>query len=142
MDPDFLLQESEDPQPVSSTPAVRQISVTRQLHSDHPEDSILKLINEAPDFYTFKKRQQLEYLITFKNFIIARSKHVHFQKPSFDATYLDHSFMYGIKYAQFQSLGTAINLLIKGSSDEFEQSLKKLSATAIVTPESFGKSIN
>ena len=38
--------------------------------------------------------------------------------------------MYGIKYVQLQSFGAAINLLKKGSSDKFEQFLKKLCATA------------
>ena len=126
--PEFLLQESEDLQPFSSTSAVRQISVTRHLHSDNSEDPIFKLMDVAHDLYTLKKR--LAYLITFKNFIIAKSKRVNFQKPTFDTTYLDRSLMYGIKYVQLQSFGAAINLLKRGSSDEFEQILKKLSATA------------
>ena len=53
--PEFLLLESEDPQPFSSTPAVRKISVTRHLYSDDSEDSIFKLMDVAPDLYTLKR---------------------------------------------------------------------------------------
>ena len=72
--PEFLLQDVEDPQPVSMANTARQVSVFKQLTVDGFNDPINELIEAAPDLYTLKKR--LSYLIAFKDFVIGKSKGV------------------------------------------------------------------
>ena len=123
--PKFLLQDVEDPSPVSSASAVRAISVPAQLKiSEITDDSLHNLIKSEPHLYTLKKR--FAYLNAFKQFLIAQSKDIPFQRPELNTSYLDRGFMDAVKYVQFQSFGAAITLLKEGYPDNFDQMLKKL----------------
>ena len=124
--PEFLLQGSEDAKPVSSLSTVRAISVPGQLvGEDCSDDPLEKLIETSPNLYALKKR--FAYLLAFKEFIAAKSKKIKFQKPKLDAAYLNFAFMSAVRFVQYQSFGAAISLLQKGTPDDYDQILKKLS---------------
>ena len=103
------MRDVEDPLPVPSASAVRAISVTAQLKiSENNDGSLDNVIKSAPDLYTLKKR--FAYLNAFKQFLMAKSKGIPFQRPELNTSYLDRGFMDAVKYVQFQSFGAAITL--------------------------------
>ena len=104
---------------------MRAISVPAQLKiSENNDDSLDNLIKSAPDLYTLKKR--FAYVNAFKQFLIAKSNGIPFQRPKLNTLYLDRGFMDAVKYEQFQSFGAVTTLLKEGSPDNFDQILKKL----------------
>ena len=120
--PKFLSRDVEDPSPVPSASAVRAISVPAQLKiSKNNDGSIHNLIKSAPDLYTLLKKR-FANLNAFKQFLIAKSKGIPFQRPELNTSY----FIDAVKYVQFRSFGAAITLLKEGSPDNFDQMLKKL----------------
>ena len=83
---------------------MRAVSVPDQLKiSENNDDSLHNLIKSAPALYTLKKR--FAYLNAFKQFLIAKSKGIRFQRPQLNTSYLDRGFMDAVKYVQFQSFG-------------------------------------
>ena len=123
---EFLLQGSEDAKPVSSLSTVRVISVPGQLMGeDCSDDPLEKLIETSPNLYALKKR--FAYLLAFQEFIAAKPKKIKFEKPKLDAAYLNFAFMNAVRFLQYLSFGAAISLLQKGTPDDYDQILKKLS---------------
>ena len=53
---------------------------------------------------------------------------VSFQKPFFNATYLDKAFVKIVKYVQSRYFGAAVELLCQDSADAFESISKQLNA--------------
>ena len=135
--PEFLLQGSEDAKPVSSLSTARAVSEPGQLMGEDCSDVPLeKLIETSPNLYALKKR--FAYLLAFKEFIAAKSKKIKFEKPKLDAAYLNFAFMNAVRFVQYQSFGAAISLLQKGTPDDYDQILKKLSRD-VVNPNQMRK---
>ena len=123
--PEFLLQSSEDAKPISSLSTVWAISVPGQLMGeDCSDDHLKRLIETSPNLYALKK--SFAYLLAFKEFIAANSKKIKFEKPKLDAAYLNLAFMNAVRFVQYQSFGAAVNLLQKGTRDDYDQILKKV----------------
>ena len=99
--PKFLSRDVEDPSPVPSASAVRAISVPAQLKISKNNDGFIhNLIKSAPDLYTLLKKR-FANLNAFKQFLIAKSKGIPFQRPKLNTAYLDRGFIDAVKYVQF-----------------------------------------
>ena len=108
--PEFLLQGSNDAEPVSYLSTVQAISVPGQLMGEDCLDIPLeRLIETSPNLNALKKC--FAYLLVFKEFIAAKSKKVKFEKLKLDAAYLNLAFMNAVRFVQYQSFGAAINYL-------------------------------
>ena len=116
--PPFLLQGSLEPKPVSPAVVVRSASINLDLLSLKSDACLDRIIESAPDLYTLKKR--VAYLITFKQYIVAKSQKRNLCKPKLDADYLDNAFMEVVKFVQKTHFGTAIKLLQEKSSDAYD----------------------
>ena len=87
------------------------------------------LIERAPNLYTLSKRAA--YLVTFKQFILAKVRKAAFCRPKLDDNYLDDSLPDVVKYVQSNYFGVAVDCLKNSSPDEFDSFLKRMSEKVV-----------
>ena len=109
------------------------------MSEDCLDNPLEKLIETSPNLYALKKH--FAYLLAFKEFIVAKSNKIKFEKPKLDAAYLNFALMNAVRFVQYQSFGAAISLLQKDTPDDYDQILKKLSQD-VVNPNQMRKSMN
>ena len=97
---------------------VRSASINVDLLSLEGNTCVHWIIESAPDLYTLKKR--VEYLIAFKQYIVAKLQKRSLCKPKLDADCFDDAFMNVVKFVQRTHCGTAIKLLQEKSSDAYD----------------------
>ena len=131
--PTFLLQENVIVMAPELSLAVNRISCSMESSLDPLDSPLDRLIEAASNLYVLKKR--CAYLAAFAEFMAAKKLGVSFQKPRFNATYLDKAFIKIVKYVQFRCFGAAVELLSQDSADAFESILKQLNGKA-KNPES------
>ena len=91
--------------------------------------TLQNLIETAPNLYTLSKRAT--YLITFKQFILAKAIKAAFCRPKLDVKYLNDSLLDVEKYVQSNYFGSTVNCLKNNSPDEFDSFLKCMSKKAV-----------
>ena len=121
--PAFLVEGQEDVKSLSHAPVVRMAFCNANTIFE-TDDHILKLMQTSRDLYTLKKR--LAYLLAFVELVKAKFKRKPFRTPEFSAASLDLAFVEAIGYVQRQCLGSALEVLNYGSTDDFKIFIKRL----------------
>ena len=125
--PAFL--RTREVQPLSSDQSitVRSLTLSEDEALNQEKNGLDLLVERSPNLYTLKK--QVAYLTAFKQYFISvKVKKERFEKPVLDASYLENSFVYLVRYVQGSCFGPAVEFLEANSPDKFDTLLKKLDA--------------
>ena len=95
----------------------------KEITCEEGENGLDQIIITASDLYTLKKR--LAYLVAFAEYVTAKFRGTTLKKPDLNADFLDRTLIKAVKYVQSQNFGAAIDVLSKGSPDDFETFLKR-----------------